>query len=247
MKVIINNAYKQYGAFIFSVPAIFTEKGTTIYHRRNEIKVFETGEAELNVKQYRVPAFFNRIVYTYIRKPKAARAYSYAQKLLSKGFDTPPPVAYITEKKGGLIHHSYFISIQLQEMRNMYEFGKGTLLGREHIVTALGHYTARLHQAGILHKDYSPGNILFKEASNRQVAFSLVDINRMSFKKVSVKEGCKNLARLWGKEDLFRLIAKAYAEARGADADTCTRWILHYRKRFWTRYARKHTLLFDYE
>lgn len=246
---ILNPQYPQYASFVHSVQERFDREGTTIHHGRNKIKVFDVGDLQLNVKQYKIPAFLNRLVYTFIRKPKAVRAYQYALKLLSKGFDTPVPVAYIIEKKTALIHYSYFVSIHLPGMRNMYEFGKGTLEGREYILTALGRYSACLHEAGICHKDYSPGNILFKEKEGKEVRFSLVDINRMTFSStpLTVKEGCKNLARLWGKENLFRLVAQAYAEARNADVTQCTTWILHYRKRFWTRYAKKHELLFEFE
>lgn len=47
-------------------------------------------------------------------------------------------------------------------------------------MTAFAEFTARLHEAGILHLDYSPGNILYDKIGE-EYHFSLVDINRMHF------------------------------------------------------------------
>lgn len=49
-------------------------------------------------------------------------------------------------------------------------------------MTAFAEFTARLHEAGILHLDYSPGNILYDKIGE-EYHFSLVDINRMHLAK----------------------------------------------------------------
>ncbi len=243
MKVVINPAFENLTSFLYSVPERFYNEGVTIYKSRNEIKVFEIEGTQINIKQYKVPVFINRIIYTFFRLSKASRAYKYAVKLLSKGFDTPTPIAYIHQKKCGLIQQTYFISVHSPYPRNMYEFGKGTLSGREHIIESFARYTGHLHEAGIYHKDYSPGNILFEETS-QGINFTLVDINRMKFGPVSIKKGCANFARLWGKEDLFRLIAREYAIIRKADEKECLDLILSYKERFWKKYKKKHPMPF---
>ena len=81
--------------------------------------------------------------------------------------------------------------------RNFYEFGRGGIDGREDILRAFARFTARVHEAGFLHVDYSPGNILFRKGA-QGIDFCLVDINRMHFGLVSVRSGCENFARLWG-------------------------------------------------
>ena len=244
MKMTINPAYHQLTAFVESIPQRFHTEGETIYKSRNEIKVFDVNGLKINVKQYKAPFFFNRIVYTFFRPSKAYRAYTYAFRMLALGFETPTPIALMLLKKAGLIHRSYFISIQAPFSRNMYEFGKGRLDGRTSIIRHLALYTAKLHDAGIYHKDFSPGNILFQQTGD-DVQFSLVDINRMQFGQVSIQKGCANFARLWGCGEMFRLLAKEYAIARHADIDECTRWVFYYRKRFWKKFSRKRTIPFD--
>jgi len=242
--VVIHPSYASYTDFINRLPDIFHTQGETIYQGRNEIKVFDVNGVKLNVKKYKVPIYINRLIYTFFRTTKAYRAYTYALKLLARGIETPTPVAYIIFKRTGLIRQCYLISLHSSYTHTMYEFGKGSLKGREWIIRSLAHYTAKLHDSGIYHKDFSPGNILF-QLSGDEVKFSLVDINRLQFRRVSIKKGCANFARLWGGDEMFRLIAQEYAVARHADRDDCIRWVLGYRKRFWRKYTRKYPMPFS--
>lgn len=244
MEIVINPKYNYLKDFIYTLPNIFHLQGETIYKSRNEIKVFTVGNLQLNVKQYKVPSFFNQLVYTFFRPAKVLRAYTYAFKLLEKGFDTPEPVAYILFKKAGLIHQSYLVTLQSPYSHNFYEFGKGSISEREDVVKALACYTAKLHDAEVYHCDYSPGNILF-EKEGEQIHFTLIDINRMKFGRVSMEKGCANFSRLWGNTDFFYLLAYEYAQARCFDEDTCIQLIMKERNKFWKRYARRHPITFD--
>jgi len=58
-----------------------------------------------------------------------------------------------------------------------------------------------------MHRDYSPGNILFDKIDG-EYHFMLVDINRMSFGKISIDMGCANFARLWGQKAFFELLCQ---------------------------------------
>ena len=244
MKILLNPAFESLRTFVEKVPDIFESEGNTIYKGRNEIKVFKVGNIEVNVKRYKIPMMFNRIVYTYFRNSKGKRAFYYPQQLLEKGFETPEPIAYIEMKKQGLIHFSYFISVQCSYTHSFYEFGNATPEQYEEAAKAFAHYTAKLHDAQIYHKDYSPGNILFDKVDG-EYHFSLVDINRMSFGEVSKENGCANFARLWGETAFFELLASEYAKARGFDREECIRLVLEARSRFWNKFKRKHEVKFN--
>ena len=237
--IILNPNYLHLEAFVQNIPQIFAKEGVTIYKSRNEIKVFEFNGLQINVKQYRKPSLLNRLIYTFIRPSKGLRAFNYAQILTEKGFSTPEPIAYIVYKKHNIIAESYFISIQSQLSRTMYEFGTSKMKGKEDVVKALGQFTARMHEAGIYHRDYSPGNILFDKVDG-EIQFCLVDINRMDFGPVSIKKGCENFQRLWGKDDFFTLLATAYAKGRGIDIAQCVALTLKYKKTFWKKYSKRH-------
>ena len=230
--------------FVQSLPEAFERGGRVIYRQRNEIRVFDLPDGRcINVKRYRVPGLLLRIIYTLLRAPKARRAYDYALRLRGAGIETPAPLACLIERRGGLLARSYFVSEQADHDRNFYDFGRGGIGGREDILRAFACFTARVHEAGFLHADYSPGNILFRK-DDEGVRFCLVDINRMHFGAVSARKGCENFARLWGSDRMFGLLSEAYAEARGTDAAQCEAWMRAARHRFWRRYARKRPLPF---
>jgi serine/threonine protein kinase len=80
------------------------------------------------------------------------------------------------------------------------------------VLTDFARFTADLHQKGIFHKDYTPGNILFGKVGDHY-EFELVDLNRMKFGKVSLKDGYKNLHRLCFNDDQYRFFTEAYVAA----------------------------------
>lgn len=205
-------------AFIREVERHFAHEGTTIYKSRNEIKVI----GKYNVKKFCVPNFFNRVVYTSVRRPKAARAYENALSLLRTGIPTPVPLGIVLFRTVWTIGESYLITEQSPLGRSMYEFGHTDHRADiKEALQAFGRFTAMLHEKGVLHLDYSPGNILFDRNRDGTYSFALVDVNRLRFslKPVSLSEGARNMRRLWGDPPVLREIASAYAEARHADPD----------------------------
>ncbi len=243
-EIVVNPDFESYRSFIENIPFEFDNGGSTIYKIRNEIKVFTLPDGTvLNVKRYKVPFIVNRFVYSFIRKPKVVRAYQYALLLRDKGFSTPTPVGYYLSYKHDLVKHSYLVTFQSSFPRNFYEFGSEDIESKRDIIEAFARYTAELHKAGIYHKDFSPGNILFEKNADG-IHFTLVDINRMQFGKVGMRKGCKNFARLWGNREFFRLLAVAYATARGFDEVRCQSLIFFYRKQFWKK--RDHSI-FEYD
>ena len=242
--ILMNPSFETWQSYVDKIPDIFATEGDVIYEGRNLIKVLAHNGQLINVKRYRVPRFLNRVVYTFFRNPKAKRAFEYAEQIVDKGFNTPTPIAHIVEKKGGLIAYSYLITCQSPLKRNFYEFGTGEVQEKENILVAFARFTANLHEAGIYHKDYSPGNILF-DVENNQYVFSIVDINRMCFGKVNIKKGCKNFERLWGKTELFKIIAKEYANVRGYNEKDCIELVIQYRNKFWKKYALHHEVGFS--
>lgn len=231
MKLIVNALYDHLKPSLSKLPELFTLQGRTIYKSRNELKVLDLQELSLNVKQYRIPIFINRIIYTFFRRSKASRAYEYARILREKGFDSPEPIAYLELKSKGLLSGSYFVSRQLSDFRMMREFADGSsITGREDIIEALGIYVARLHQAGILHLDLSVGNILFKK-DEKDIHFWLVDLNRMRFCPIGLEKGCKNFERLRGSDAFFEVLASSYAKERDFDSAQCLDKIRYYQKK----------------
>ncbi len=249
MRITLNQKYcsnAELREFIDNIDSRFPQGALVQQGHRNTLRRFTLGGENMVVKHFGKPNIINRIVYTFLRKPKGVRAYEYAFRVISAGFNTPTPVAYIERRIGGLVADSYFISTECPYTRRFYEFGDASISDCEDIVRAFVRATAAFHQAGMLHRDYSPGNILFDNVEGKW-QFAFVDINRMSFSPVSIKKGCRNFARLWGQLDFFRVIAEEYAQARGSDAAECFETIRKARRKFWTRFAKKHRVKYRLE
>lgn len=244
MKVIVNPKYSHLRAWIEALPERFGKEGEVIYEERNCIRTMEAEGLKVCVKRFHAPRGLNKLVYTCIRRPKAQRAYENALKLLSRGIATPTPVGYILLYKGGLLAESYLVTLESELKQTMYLFRDGVTAGREELIAAFARYAARLHNAGVRHKDFSPGNILL-DKDEKGWHFELVDINRMRFGRVGLKAGCRNLCRLWGKSDFFEILAETYAYERGINEEQCLRWIQQARRQFWRNHAHDHFVTDD--
>lgn len=246
--IIVNPAYEYLRDYLQEIPERMLYEGTILYNKRNFIKELVTSDGlHINVKRYHKPFFINNIIYsTGLRKPKGQRAFEYPFILERKGIDTPKAIAYIEDRKWGLLQYSYFISIQAQGYKTLYEIGNAKEGTYEELAEELGAFTAKMHEKDVLHKDFSPGNILYK-VEGKTYLFTIVDINRMQFGSVNMQQGCRNFARLWGPKRFIILAVESYARSRGFNVDTCVNIALQERYRFWKAYQKKHPIEFNLE
>ena len=119
---------------------------------------------------------------------------------------------------------SYFVSLRSECPYTYRDLPQRPFEEQEEILRAIARTTAALHEHGILHKDYSAGNILFAEKPEG-VSVEIIDLNRMRFGKVSLEEGCKNFERLPGTDEMFAVLADEYAKSRGFDKEKCLQLI----------------------
>ena len=208
-KFILNEEFKKFEYFLCNIKQFFKENSNTIHKARNELKVIEHENKKLIVKYFKIPHFINKVVYTFFKKSKAQKSYEYALKI--KEF-TPKPIGYIEFYKFGLLDESYFVSEKFD-----YDFTiREPLLdinfpNKNEIFKAFAQFTFDLHENGIYHLDYSPGNILIKK-ENDNFIFKIVDINRMKFLNMDLEKRAKNFSKLWAKDEDLEFIAKEYAK-----------------------------------
>lgn len=213
-KFILNEEFKKFESFLCNIKQFFKENSNTIHKARNELKVIEHENKKLVVKYFKIPHFINKIVYTFFKKSKAQKSYEYALKI--KEF-TPKPIGYIEFYESSLLKDSYFISEKFD-----YNFTiREPLLdinfpNKNEIFKAFAKFTLDLHENGIYHLDYSPGNILIKK-ENDNFIFKIVDINRMKFLNMDLEKRAKNFSKLWAKDEDLEFIAKEYAKLLNED------------------------------
>lgn len=228
-KEVIHPDYENYAEFVDTLPDIFPNEGVTIFKARNEVKLFKVKGKEFIVKSFKIPHIINKIAYSLFRASKAERSYTNAIEIGKRGSATPAPVAYIEIRKCGLLFNSFYISRKSRFHRELRELcTTGDSAEAYAVLDDFAKFSAHLHDQGIYHKDYTPGNILFGKTGDNY-EFELVDLNRMKYCKIDLKTGCKIFHRLCLSDDFYRHLAQKYALARGFDVDDSVRLMLKYR------------------
>lgn len=189
---------------------------TIIYRGRNTVYTTNIKGNKLNIKAFKKTNSFNAYIYTTLRKSKAHRSYLNALRLLDLGINTPQPIGYGEVIDKHKLTYSYYVSeqIDVQNIRNWEEKADC-----EPLLRAFAKEIIKFHQAGVWHKDFSGGNILYSGNEVTGYKFYYVDLNRMEF-------GVKSRRKLM---TMFRdmnhsaieteKIARYYAQETGEDPD----------------------------
>ena len=235
----INSTYISFESFILNIRDHFDKNTHTIHKARNELKIIKHQNEDVVVKSFKVPNLLRRIFYTIFRDTKAKKSYDYSIKI---GEFTPDPIAYIEFYSYGLLTDSYFIAEKFD-----YDFTiREPLLDesfkdKEKIFASFAEFTFQLHQNGILHKDYSPGNILIRKEGEGYL-FKIVDINRMEFKELSLEERLKNFNKLWANDQDLMIIIDRYAELLNTDKNRCKNMAIAYNQKHKNKMIMKNRL-----
>ncbi|WP_178989197.1 lipopolysaccharide kinase InaA family protein [Winogradskyella schleiferi] len=180
---------------------------------RNSIKKETLQNETLNVKQYKIPNFFNAFIYKYIRKSKARRSFEYASILIEKGILTPFPIAYYEETTAFGLRNSYYVSQQVE-----YDLDFRVLIhdlnypNRDEILRQFTAFTFKLHENNINFLDHSPGNTLIVDNEDGNYDFYLIDLNRMRFEPMDFNKRMHNIRRLWPSKAMIKIMAKTYSK-----------------------------------
>ena len=196
-------------------------EGVVIHRGRNTI--IQNHQAVC--KQFATPPIWKGLLYGFFVKSKAQRSYEYALRLNTM---TPTPIAYREVRYLGFLRESEYVSC-LSECTHTFNelIGQPEFPNRTYILQAIGQFTANLHQQGILHNDYSGGNILFNDFGTK---IEIVDLNRLHFcTNISTEQGLKNFERLNIDRQALCIMAEAYANGRGLDSTYCKEYIIAHR------------------
>lgn len=224
--------------FLVDVQTAFNASDQILQQKRNTIKVINLLDQQLAVKAFRVPSAIQGIIYHFFRESKAKRSFCYAKKLLDKGINTHKPIAYAEMCSTFRLRESFFVSSLIEhDFTIRDELNKAENANKETIVQ-FTRFTYKMHRANILHLDHTPGNTLIKKTP-QGFEFSVIDINRMKFKSVSLAEGLHNLSRLTHCPTILQTMAETYAQCANADSKECLRLLTHYCKKFRQRLERK--------
>lgn len=230
MKIILNPKYERLRGYLSHLEEHFNNEGHEIHSGRNVIRTLEVDDLKLCVKRYARPSLRRRVQQLIYKPDKAKLAYVRPMLLRERGFESPESVASVIYRNGLLNCTTYFVCLHSDYRYNMEQVDLLPADKQRELIENFARYTARLHEGGFLHRDFSSSNILFDVIDGRY-HFSLIDTNSMRCgRPVSVEAGCRNLAQLTGSDAFFSLLAQCYAAERHTDATRCARLISQARK-----------------
>lgn len=222
MKVHIDPQYEQLRGEIMKVVAGDYVASKVYCHKRNVVEKVCMQGKEYVVKTYKRPNLFNRLVYTYLRKTKAKRAFLNAQHLLELDIETPTPVAYIEIYRKGLFSKGYFISeyVPYHTIRETFD-GKTPESNDHNLKTEFMRFALALHEKKVLPLDFNSGNIFYYfDTEKGCYRFALTDINRMQFGKTpSTYAVMRSFEQLGVPVDGLYKLALYYSSQKGSDLE----------------------------
>ena len=218
LKTVVADDFRSHADFISALPGAFADgQGEIIYDQRNQIRRFTDRGQVFVVKRYKPVNALQRVVYTFFRKTKAARAYLFAQEFRRRGIDTPREVASIETGSGRLFRTGYFVSLEAPGtelhllLREVRDFS-------HELADAVARQILTMHSHGVLHGDLNLSNFLCTEEDG-QYRFTMIDINRSHFTDgMPDDEAClQNMVRTTHRRDLYEYLVRSYARLRQWD------------------------------
>jgi serine/threonine protein kinase len=210
---------EKYSIFVDNIQSLFFQENSSLFEKRNTVKLLEHDGVKYAVKSFKIPHKLNQIVYRFFRASKAQRSYENSVKLKELDINTPAPIGYIEFPTGFLFKESYYVSEFYDfdfEIRDVLE--DETFEDRENILKKFVLFSYDLHNKGVYHNDYSPGNVIIKKVDG-SYEFSIIDVNRMKFIAYDDDTRFKNLSRFSTTQNDLQFIALEYAKLSGVGED----------------------------
>lgn len=216
------------------------EQAKRIYKGRNSVYSLKLADgSEVNIKAFKIPRGLNPYIYTLFRKSKARRSYENSLRLLEMNIRVPLPLGYVEVRKGINLTRSYYISRQI-EADNMRDWEKKPNV--ESLLRALAKEIVRFHECGVLHKDFSPGNILYTGNQTDGYMFYYIDLNRMTFDVHNHRRLMTMFKAINLNPEETARIGRYYGEAAGIGADVAEKEAREALQTYFDKKSRKRRL-----
>ena len=213
------------------------------------------------IKHYLIPDF-RAMLRQWFRRGKGRNEGKRAAKLEAIGIPTINPIALGEQRKGKFLFENYLITEAIVDTLPLDEFVERRLPAlpepqrgriRRALAEAMGELTARLHQAGFVHIDFHPGNLLVRFDETGHPRLAMVDLDALRVRKrLTWRDARANLALLnhyfWlrsARSDRLRFLS-AYFRARGLTPKDLTGFARgiesdtrSWAERLWTRWGRR--------
>lgn len=157
------------------------------------------------IKHYKTPDL-QALLQNVVRAPKAVLERRIAEKVGDLGIPTFETVAWGETRRMGVVRDNYLISREIPDAIPLNCYLRDHLpqlsssernRARMKLAVALGEFTARLHNAGVVHRDYHAGNILVRRDRAGGMKLWLIDLHCAHVQEAfSLRDARRNLALL---------------------------------------------------
>lgn len=197
------------------------DEAELIYSGRNRVYTLPAPDGTvINIKAFHNPRFPNDIIYTTLRQSKAKRSFEYATRLLAMGILTPEPIGWGEVRCGFSLKQSYYFCRQLP-LNHVRDWEK--IPDYEAMLRALGRDMVKFFDNGVLHKDFTAGNILYEPLADGDFRFYYIDLNRMDFGVTSHEKLMTMFRGIHPDKEQVAKLARYYAVAAGLDPEKTAR------------------------
>ncbi len=219
-------------------------------------------EGAIYVKHYLIPGW-REMVRQWVRRGKGRNEGRRALSLAGIGVPTITPIALGEQRKHSFLFENYLITPAIPDTLPLDEFVENRIplfeasrraRIRQRLAVALGVLTAHLHDAGFVHGDFHPGNLLVRLDQDDQPRLAMIDLDALRVRRdLSWADARANLALLnnyfWtrcGRVDRLRFLT-TYLESRSAGeppdllkfADAIESATRTWAERLWRRWGRR--------
>lgn len=192
------------------------EDAEIIYDGRNKLYTFTLPSGlRLNIKAFKPLGVLRGLIYGIFAKSKARKSLHNAVRLSQMGFLTPTPYACAEQRVWGgcRLKKAFYICRQLDDAQECRYWEKWP--DRDDFVLALAAELSRIWDAGILFRDFSPGNVML--TSRKPYKFAYVDVNRIDFNVSSQRRLKSMFSRINQIPAETARLGRDFARVRGLD------------------------------
>lgn len=219
-------------------------------------------QGTIYIKHFLIPGW-REMVRQWLRRGKGRNEGRRALSLAGIGVPTITPIALGEQRKRSFLFENYLITPAIPDTLPLDEFVETRLPTfdaarrariRRELAISVGELTAHLHDAGFIHQDFHPGNLLVRLDERDRPQMAMIDLDALRVRRdLTWSDARANLALLnnyfWtrcGRVDRLRFLTTYLAARKAGEppdvmafADAIERATRAWAERLWRRWGRR--------